>query len=654
MGPKRYQRYNAKARSSSVGGSSHKGKKSMRQRQIIEADANAQIIDDATREALAQQDRQRRELLREGGNDETMKISSKKRKRLDKFIEAKLRKDEKARVLEKLAKSSADISDRTELVSAATLGTGRVTKEIERVNKLLGAQDSKPKRARSAAMTIHEDDLDEDLDAMDHNDDDQVTSETFNQVHEYPENDERQRRILDAVKKFEKKEAIPTSEPPVQVGSALARGIDDHPLQPVIRKRQRKRQVQDRSNLSIMERVVRGKSNVNQQRQDTDSSFDSDEDEEKSETSSSEGVYNVDKMIENRKMHKGKEKMTDYENDTDSVATDELESEEPDTDEDEEAVLLEAMRQRGLLPPGSEAIPENMLSNLQYPAEKRLGASKLKEDEEHGRSENDESDPSHDDENDDWDEEEEEEEEGDSSDEDEENENDHQRNIDFEVTHDRTPKRRGIGESSLSRGFKEWAMEALQLARPNQDNEDGRTLEPVGGHVVRVRDLGPQDGKIRGPLGQDMPSTRSSFTQQYFDEEAFFSTLGDTKPIRHVIVERPRELQEARMQLPVVSEEDSILRTVLENPVTVLCGETGSGKTTQVPQFLYEAGFGTHGSGMYDEAMKHAFSQYSQSRSDWDDAATSRCCRKYGASCGRGTTVTESSRFVSNPLRCHV
>lgn len=33
------------------------------------------------------------------------------------------------------------------------------------------------------------------------------------------------------------------------------------------------------------------------------------------------------------------------------------------------------------------------------------------------------------------------------------------------------------------------------------------------------------------------------------------------------------------------------MEAVAEHPVVIVCGETGSGKTTQVPQFLYEAGY---------------------------------------------------------------
>ncbi|EDV25287.1 uncharacterized protein TRIADDRAFT_24488, partial [Trichoplax adhaerens] len=46
-----------------------------------------------------------------------------------------------------------------------------------------------------------------------------------------------------------------------------------------------------------------------------------------------------------------------------------------------------------------------------------------------------------------------------------------------------------------------------------------------------------------------------------------------------------------RLQLPILSQEDSIMAAIKENPVTIICGETGCGKTTQVPQFLYEYGF---------------------------------------------------------------
>jgi ATP-dependent RNA helicase DHX37/DHR1 len=64
----------------------------------------------------------------------------------------------------------------------------------------------------------------------------------------------------------------------------------------------------------------------------------------------------------------------------------------------------------------------------------------------------------------------------------------------------------------------------------------------------------------------------------------------------YVKVDRKPEVQEARMQLPVCGMEQEIMEAITENDVVIICGETGSGKTTQVPQFLFEAGYGIKGS----------------------------------------------------------
>ncbi|OXB84980.1 UNVERIFIED_CONTAM: hypothetical protein H355_016102 [Colinus virginianus] len=63
------------------------------------------------------------------------------------------------------------------------------------------------------------------------------------------------------------------------------------------------------------------------------------------------------------------------------------------------------------------------------------------------------------------------------------------------------------------------------------------------------------------------------------------------KPVVFVPVDRSPEIQEARLKLPILAEEQVIMEAISENPIVVICGETGSGKTTQVPQFLYEAGY---------------------------------------------------------------
>ncbi|KAG6868952.1 hypothetical protein C0993_007166 [Termitomyces sp. T159_Od127] len=54
-------------------------------------------------------------------------------------------------------------------------------------------------------------------------------------------------------------------------------------------------------------------------------------------------------------------------------------------------------------------------------------------------------------------------------------------------------------------------------------------------------------------------------------------------------------LQEQRNQLPIAKGRDALIQEIQNNEVTVLLGETGSGKTTQVPQYILESGIAGKG-----------------------------------------------------------
>lgn len=62
-------------------------------------------------------------------------------------------------------------------------------------------------------------------------------------------------------------------------------------------------------------------------------------------------------------------------------------------------------------------------------------------------------------------------------------------------------------------------------------------------------------------------------------------------PTVFVPVSRNEKIQASRLKLPILGEEQTIMEAIRENSIILLAGETGSGKTTQVPQFLYEAGY---------------------------------------------------------------
>ncbi|KAL8277707.1 hypothetical protein RQP46_009829 [Phenoliferia psychrophenolica] len=88
----------------------------------------------------------------------------------------------------------------------------------------------------------------------------------------------------------------------------------------------------------------------------------------------------------------------------------------------------------------------------------------------------------------------------------------------------------------------------------------------------------PHPDGLTGPLGELIP----------------LSELPSMPPQRsvHIPIERTEEMQKQREQLPIVKEEDRLMDAIRGNAVIVVCGETGSGKTTQIGQFLLEAGWG--------------------------------------------------------------
>ncbi len=96
--------------------------------------------------------------------------------------------------------------------------------------------------------------------------------------------------------------------------------------------------------------------------------------------------------------------------------------------------------------------------------------------------------------------------------------------------------------------------------------------------------------KDNAPRPRKRPRTSDRDTRE---KQSSLTPICNAKSGRFVVhIARDPKIQAQRSQLPVFMHEQEIVEALRHNDVVIITGATGSGKTTQVPQFLLEEGLG--------------------------------------------------------------
>lgn len=68
------------------------------------------------------------------------------------------------------------------------------------------------------------------------------------------------------------------------------------------------------------------------------------------------------------------------------------------------------------------------------------------------------------------------------------------------------------------------------------------------------------------------------------------SNTDETETQKHARLDKKRKLTSVRQSLPIYASRERLIKELTEHETLIIVGETGSGKTTQLPQYVYESG----------------------------------------------------------------
>ncbi|XP_042344791.1 probable ATP-dependent RNA helicase DHX37 [Plectropomus leopardus] len=160
------------------------------------------------------------------------------------------------------------------------------------------------------------------------------------------------------------------------------------------------------------------------------------------------------------------------------------------------------------------------------------------------------------------------------------------------------PKISSVSGANRKRKWKEEEdEEEEENAEESSDLDTSSDEEDEDVNETAEMTIAPCEETVDKQVKEQQSKTEPDGQNEKISVEKKVENKTPSQPAVFIPVDRSPEIQEARLKLPVLAEEQVIMEAVRENPCVVICGETGSGKTTQVPQFLYEAGYAS-GSGI--------------------------------------------------------
>lgn len=118
------------------------------------------------------------------------------------------------------------------------------------------------------------------------------------------------------------------------------------------------------------------------------------------------------------------------------------------------------------------------------------------------------------------------------------------------------------------------------------------------GEAMGLKEEGGEEGKegtstkgAAGSTGAGEGGEEEEEDYDYRKDSKFSEHLKEMKKEGQSEFSKSKSMAEQRQYLPIYTVREELLNVIRENPIVIIVGETGSGKTTQMTQYLHEEGF---------------------------------------------------------------